>query len=132
VIGDFATLDYGRCVCGRGFARARGGFQGRADDMLNVRGLTLFPSVIEQIVRSFDSLGDEFQVVLATEGVMDSFAIVVESKLTGEASQALASRVAAEVVRRCELRPKVEIVAPGTLPKAEFKARRVIDRRRTL
>jgi phenylacetate-CoA ligase len=132
VIGDFTTLDYDRCVCGRGFARARGGFQGRADDMLNIRGLTLFPGVVEGIVRSFDTLGDEFQIVLATEGVMDSFAIIVESKLTGEVSQALAARVAAEFVRRCELRPKIEIVAPGTLPKTEFKARRVIDRRRAL
>jgi phenylacetate-CoA ligase len=132
VIGDFTTLDYDRCVCGRTFARARAGFQGRADDMLNIRGLSLFPSVIEEIIRGFDSLGDEFQIVLATKGVMDSFAIVVESSLTGEASTALAARVVTEFVRRCELRPKVKVVAPGTLPRSEFKARRVIDRRRVL
>jgi phenylacetate-CoA ligase len=132
VIGDFTTLDYDRCVCGRTFARARAGFLGRADDMLNIRGLSVFPSVIEEIVRGFDSLADEFQIVLATKGVMDSFAIVVESSLTGEAATALAARVATEFVRRCELRPKIKVVAPGTLPKSEFKARRVIDRRRVL
>jgi phenylacetate-coenzyme A ligase PaaK-like adenylate-forming protein len=52
--------------------------------------------------------------------------------LTGEAATALAARVATEFVRRCELRPKIKVVAPGTLPKSEFKARRVIDRRRVL
>ncbi len=40
--------------------------------------------------------------------------------------------IAAEVIRQCELRPRVRLVTPGTLPKTEFKARRVIDRRDAL
>jgi len=133
LIGDFTTLDYDRCVCGRTLARARGGFHGRADDMLNIRGLTLFPSVIEELVRGFDALGDEFQIVLDTDGAMDGFTIVAETKkpLAGDAAEKLRARIVSEVVRRCELRPRVQLVAPGTLPKTEFKARRVIDRRQT-
>ena len=79
VVGDFTTLDYDRCVCGRTFARARGGFVGRADDMLNIRGQKLFPSVIEEVVRGFDLLADEFQIVLEKDGVMDTFTIVAET-----------------------------------------------------
>ena len=133
LIGDFTTLDYDRCVCGRTLARARGGFHGRADDMLNIRGLTLFPSVIEELVRGFDALGDEFQIVLDSDGAMDGFTIVAETKkpLAGDAAEKLRARIVAEVIRRCELRPRVQLVAPGTLPKTEFKARRVIDRRQT-
>ena len=134
LVGDFATLDRDRCVCGRTFARARGGFQGRADDMLNVRGLKLFPSVIEEIVRSFDTLGNEFQIVLETEGVMDTFTIVAETcaPLDEFNSRELSVRLEAEVIRQCELRPRIRIVEPGTIPPAEFKARRVVDRRKAL
>ncbi len=129
--GDFTTLDYDRCVCGRTFARARAGFQGRADDMLNIRGLKLFPSAVEEIVRGFDSLGDEFQIMLGSEGAMDTFTIVAETREVVNDAQAgeLRARLVAEVIRRCELRPQVELAPPGTLPKTEFKARRVIDRR---
>ena len=134
VVGDFTTLDYDRCVCGRTLARARGGFVGRADDMLNIRGQKLFPSVIEEVVRKFDVLGDEFQILLEKDGVMDSFTIVAETRdhvhpIEGER---LVELIAAEVIRQCELRPRVRLVTPGTLPKTEFKARRVIDRREVL
>ena len=131
VVGDFTTLDYDRCVCGRTMARARGGFVGRADDMLNIRGQKLFPSVIEEVVRGFDLLADEFQIVLEKEGVMDTFTIVAETRDQMAAGQGerLIEMIAAEVIRQCELRPHIRLVTPGTLPKTEFKARRVIDRR---
>jgi phenylacetate-CoA ligase len=131
LIGDFTILDYERCACGRTLARARGGFGGRADDMLNVRGMSVFPSAIEEVVRAFEEIGDEFQIVIDTDGVMDALTIVAETA-GGLAANGLQDRLAAEVLRRCELRPRVELVAPGTLPKTEFKARRVIDRRTTV
>ncbi len=132
LVGDFTILDHGRCVCGRTLARARGGFQGRADDMLNIRGLKLFPSVIEELVRGFDDLGHEFQIVLDSDGAMDRFTIVAETRepMAGAGTESLRARLVSEVVRRCELRPTVELVAPGTLPQTEFKAHRVVDRRR--
>jgi phenylacetate-CoA ligase len=94
----------------------------------------VFPSVIEEVVRGFDALGNEFQIVLETEGVMDAFTIVVETCVpVGETHVTeLRARLEAEIIRQCELRPRIQIVAPGTLPHTEFKARRVIDRRRAL
>lgn len=134
LVGDFATFERGKCLCGRTFARARGGFQGRADDMLNVRGLKLFPSVVEEIVRGFDALGNEFQILLETEGVMDSFTIVAETSAPVDEffARELSARLEAEVIRQCELRPRIRLAEPGTLPRTEFKARRVIDRREKL
>lgn len=131
LVGDFTILDHDRCVCGRTFARARAGFCGRADDMLNIRGLKLFPSAVEEIIRGFDMLGDEFQIVLGSEGATDTFTIVAEIReaIADSAAEELRTRLVGEVVRRCELRPRVELAPPGTLPKTEFKARRVIDRR---
>jgi phenylacetate-CoA ligase len=134
LVGDFAIFERGKCVCGRTFARAHGGFNGRADDMLNIRGLKLFPSVVEEIVRGFDTLGNEFQIVLETEGVMDSFTIVVESResVADSAARELCLQMEAAVIRQCELRPRIRLVEPGTLPRTEFKARRVIDNRHAL
>jgi phenylacetate-CoA ligase len=134
LIGDFTSFDTSRCVCGRTFARALGGFMGRADDMLNIRGLKLFPSAIEEIVRGIEALDDEFQIVLETEGVLDAFTIVAEARaLIDETMSVEITRLLeTEVIRKCELRPRVRIEPPGTLPRTEFKARRVIDRRTTL
>jgi phenylacetate-CoA ligase len=134
MVGDFTSFETSRCACGRTLARARGGFMGRADDMLNIRGLKLFPSVVEEIVRGIDALGDEFQIVLETEGVMDSFTIVAETREFADEmiEREIARRLEAEIIRRCELHPRITIAPPGSLPKTEFKARRVIDRRTAL
>jgi phenylacetate-CoA ligase len=134
LVGDFTSFDTSRCVCGRTFARAVGGFMGRADDMLNIRGLKVFPSAIEEIVRGIEMLDDEFQILLETEGVLDAFTIVTEARehLDSERMTEIARRLEAEIIRRCELRPRIRIEPPGTLPRTEFKARRVVDRRTTL
>jgi phenylacetate-coenzyme A ligase PaaK-like adenylate-forming protein len=55
---------------------------------------------------------------------MDTMTVVIEH-VDAEA----AARVAAEIRTQCEVRADVEVLAPGTLPKTEFKARRVIDNR---
>ena len=119
------------CACGRTHVRALGGFQGRADDLLSVRGLSLFPSAIEDAVRSAADVGDEFQIVVDRERDLDVLTIVAEPapEVPEAAWPAVAAAVEAEVRARCELRPRVEVRPPGTLPKTEFKARRVVDRR---
>jgi phenylacetate-CoA ligase len=131
LVGDYTTLDESRCACGRTHVRARGGFQGRADDLLSVRGLSLFPSAIEDAVRSAADVGDEFQIVVDRERDLDVLTIVAEPApdVPEAAWPVVAAAVEAEVRARCELRPRVEVRPPGTLPKTEFKARRVVDRR---
>ena len=130
LVGDFTVIDHERCVCARTLARARGGCVGRADDMLTVRGLNLFPSALEEIIRGFEELADEFQIVLERRGALDELIVIAETRVTGaEDSERLARLIAEEVHRQCELRPQVKLVDPGTLPKTEFKARRVFDRR---
>jgi phenylacetate-CoA ligase len=111
--------------------RALDGFSGRADDMLNVRGVTLFPSAIEHVVRGREELGDEFQIVLRSNGGLDELELVVEaSHRAGTIDyDALAVRVGDEFRARLELRARVTVVAPDTLPKTEFKAKRVRDER---
>src|SRR5262249_21009301 len=131
LVGDFTILREGRCACGRSHPRAFGGFVGRADDMLNVRGVTLFPSSVEDAIRRVPEAGDEFEIRVTRERELDVLTVLVEPRvaLDDGAREALRRAVESEVVSRCELRPVVEIVATGTLPKTEFKAKRVKDSR---
>ena len=131
LVGDFTTLDSRRCGCGRTHGCAAGGFLGRADDMLNIRGVTLFPTAIEDAVRRVAELAEEFQIVVSTEREMDVLTVKVEPRADVPAAryQTLMKVVETEIVSRCEVRPSIELVPPGTLPKTEFKARRVRDLR---
>ncbi|MDP6344855.1 MAG: AMP-binding protein [Alphaproteobacteria bacterium] len=131
LVGDFTTLNHEPCACGRNHVRAMGCFAGRADDLINLRGIKFFPTQVEQAVRAVDGLGDEFQIVLTTrdEDGMDVMKVVVEHAEHGPASP-LTDTVAKAIRGQCEIRADVEVVAPDTLPKTEFKAKRVDDQRR--
>ncbi len=131
LVGDYTTLTHEPCDCGRTHVRALDGFTGRADDMLNVRGVTLFPSAIENVVRGRDEVGDEFEIVLTTKNGMDEIELVAEaSSSVPEGDYETVAGTLADAFRaRLELRPSVTIVSPNTLPKTEFKSKRVRDER---
>jgi phenylacetate-CoA ligase len=132
LVGDFTTLNHAPCACGRTHVRAMGGFVGRADDMLNIRGVTLFPSAVEDAVRRVAEIGEEFQIVVSHDSRgMDLLTIVAEPRpeIGQDAYPAVARQIEDEIVSRCELRPHVDLRPYGTLPKTEFKAKRVKDLR---
>ncbi len=126
LVGDYATFDRARCPCGRNHLRAIGSFAGRADDLINLRGIKMFPGQIEHAVRSIEGIGDEFEIVLVTNSDgLDVMTVRVEH----HAGDAVSVAVAEEIKTRCEVRAAVEVLTPGTLPRTEFKAARVKDRR---
>src|SRR5207244_3531355 len=59
--GDLVRLNLSPCACGRTFARFDGGLLGRADDMFTIRGVNVYPTAIENLIRQFSAV-DEFQV----------------------------------------------------------------------
>jgi len=130
LVGDYTRLDRSPCPCGRNHVRAIGSFSGRADDLINLRGIKMFPIQIEEAVRSVGGTGDEFEIVLATnaDGV-DTMTVRVEHA-EFRAGARLAEAIAGEIRSRCEIRADVEVLRPGTLPKTEFKAKRVKDGRK--
>ena len=71
-------------------------------------------------------IGDEYEIVLATN--IDGLDIMTARVEHPDA--AAAATVAREIQARCEVRADVEVLAPGTLPKTEFKAKRIRDTRR--
>jgi len=124
--GDQVELNRDACDCGRKFARMQGGIIGRLDQMLIVRGVNIYPSAVEAVVRSYPEV-IEFAVELYTAGAMDELEVKVE--VSGPEPQSVASAIARDASNRLGLRVRVSIVAPGTLPRFELKARRVTDRR---
>ena len=127
LVGDYATCTTAPCDCGRTHMRAVGAFAGRSDDLINLRGIKMYPVQLEEAVRSVPGIGDEYEIVIATD---DKGLDIMTARIEHTDPQA-AERVARAIQTRCELRCDVELLTPGTLPKTEFKAKRVRDTRST-
>jgi phenylacetate-CoA ligase len=128
LVGDYATFTRERCACGRTHARAVGSFAGRSDDLINLRGIKMYPVQVEEAVRAVPGIGDEYEIVLMRDTAgLDTMTIVCEH--ADHAGDTIARKVADEVRLRCEIRVDVTVNPPDTLPKTEFKAKRVRDLR---
>ncbi|MBZ0216793.1 MAG: AMP-binding protein [Fimbriimonadaceae bacterium] len=129
IVGDYTTFDTSRCACGRTHVRAIGGFSGRADDLINLRGMKFYPSVVEEGVRAVEGIGDEYDVRIETnnEGI-DIMTVRVEHA-AHKSPQPIIAKLENELQTRIEVRCQVEVLAPDTFPKTEFKAKRVFDNR---
>jgi phenylacetate-CoA ligase len=128
--GDRVRLGAGACACGRTFARLGGGILGRVDDMLVVRGVNVFPSALEGIVRRFPVV-DEFQIEVFRRGALDEVRLLLEiagGGQPGDGEQATLAGVAEAVRRDLGIRVEVAAVPIRTLPRYELKARRVVRR----
>ncbi len=101
-----------------------GGLIGRADDCLIVRGVNVYPSSIEAIVRQFAI--DEFRIVRSVRDGMEEVEVQIE------AAPAEADRLAEAFRQHLGLRIATTSVPTGTLPRFELKARRVLDLRHPL
>ena len=104
------------------WVKLEGGVIGRADDMLVVRGVNVFPAAIDGIVRSFPEVV-EYRLTVFSRASLDELAIEIEDRLDDPA------RVARELHLRLGLRVGVTAVPAGSLPRFEGKGRRIIDRR---
>lgn len=124
--GDQVALTRGRWACGRSFARIEGGVAGRIDDMLFIRGNNVFPSAIEGILREFSEV-DEFRIEVENAGAMNDLKLVLEVSAGADRADVV-NDVIAGIQHRLHFRPIVEAVAPGTLPRFELKAKRLVRR----
>ena len=123
--GDLVQVDASPCRCGRTFARLAGGILGRVDDMVVVRGVNVFPSAIEGVLREFPEVS-EFRIEVFSRRSMAELKVLLEP-LPG-ADTGLAERVAERLGGRLLLRVPCELVPVGTLPRFELKARRLVRR----
>lgn len=124
--GDRVKLATEPCGCGRTFARLEGGVIGRVDDVLIVRGVNVFPSAIENVIRQVPEVG-EFAVDVYRIDEMDQLEIRTEA-MSGDV-EAVAAEVSKRIHNGLGLRAQVSPVPLGTLPRFDLKARRFKDHR---
>jgi phenylacetate-CoA ligase len=118
------------CECGRTFRTCRG-IVGRADDITKVKGVLLAPSAIEEVVRSFPELGDEFEVIVTRRGDLDDITLRVELNPGAEDTKEI---IIPKLVDRLRLKTNLgyslEFRPYGSLPRQEIKAKRFKDFRK--
>jgi phenylacetate-CoA ligase len=120
--GDLVEMTSESCPCGRTLARIKGGVLGRADDMLIVRGVNLYPSTIDNLLRSVPHIV-EYEVEIRRAEGMDDLLLKIESNDSEPFSHV--ERAVIDAFRsQLNIRVSVEQAASGALPRYELKARR--------
>lgn len=130
--GDLTLWTNDPNPCGRTYPRLPQGIFGRIDDMFTIRGENVYPSEIDAALNEMPSYGGEHQIIITRDAAMDELLLRVEcnesSALNGGSDQ-FRDEVSHRIQKLLGLRTKAEIVPKGSLPRTDFKARRVIDDR---
>jgi len=133
-IGDISAIDDSVCGCGRTHPRVQR-ITGRVDDMLIIRGINVFPSQIEYALMSIPEVGQHFQIIVDRRGALDDMLVQVEVKREAFSDKitdlmSIRKKVEHKLKNILNVAVNVELVEPGSLPRFEGKAKRVIDRRK--
>jgi len=130
---DLSSIISKPCPCGRTHRRlAR--IQGRADDMFIVRGVNIFPLQIERVLMSMPEVGHSYLIVIDRDGLVDRLTVRVELTLEtfkGDLAHLrdIQDRLTDALREEILVRPRVELLEPGAIPRQEGKAVRVVDER---
>jgi phenylacetate-CoA ligase len=111
------------CECGRSDLALEGGILGRTDDMVVVRGVNIYPSAVEEIVRTYGDIA-EYQVKTSHAQALAELSLVIEPREGFADPAALAGHLEGALQTAFNLRIPVATVPPGTLPRFEMKAKR--------
>ncbi|OYT35304.1 CoA ligase [Archaeoglobales archaeon ex4484_92] len=125
---DIVKLEYEKCGCGRTHVRAIGGILGRADDMIVFKGENIYPTQVEEVVRSFNELSNEYKIFVKKDsatGIIKNVKVSVEATSEEYNFDELRERVAKSLRDALLVRVDVEVLPPNSLERTEFKAKRV-------
>ena len=120
--GDLVRHGGYSCPCGRSFLMLSDGVLGRADDMLIVRGINVYPSALANILHRFPEV-TEYRVIVTKNGPLDEITLQVECPA------GLIATIQEELHVALSLRVPIEAVDIGVLPRFELKSKRIIDHR---
>ncbi|MBE0601007.1 MAG: phenylacetate--CoA ligase [Firmicutes bacterium] len=131
---DLCTLTDALCACGRTHVRM-GRIMGRTDDMLIIRGVNVFPSQIEHAILQIPDIEPQYQIVVDRQNLLDTLEVQVELSPenmsdTVRELEALEQRIAGSIAAHALVSAKIKLCQPGSLPRSEGKAKRVIDKRK--
>ncbi len=124
---DLSRIVPGECPCGCKHPRLDI-IMGRTDDMMKIKGVNVFPSQIEEVLKHFPETSSEYQIRISHLDGKDTMRLYVETN--GSVNFAdLSERIAVAVKSKIGFTPIVKVVELGVLPRSEKKTKRVIDER---
>ena len=124
---DLSRIIPGECECGSKFPRIDI-IMGRTDDMFKVKGVNMFPSQIEEVIRDTEGASSEYMADISHENGKDLFVLSVEGE-DGADFEKVANKLRTTFKSRIGMTPVVKIVSLGTLPRSEKKTQRIHDYR---
>ena len=124
---DLSRIVPGECPCGCKHPRLDI-IMGRTDDMVKIKGVNVFPSQIEDVLKKFPEISSEYQIRISHLDGKDTMRLYVETNGTVN-FQDLSERIALKVKSKIGFTPIVKVVELGVLPRSEKKTKRVIDER---
>jgi phenylacetate-CoA ligase len=130
---DLTRFIPGECACGRKHRRLDR-IKGRADDMIILKGVNIYPMQVEQVLMSIPEVGQNYLIVLEREGYLDQMRVKVEVKEEFfvedmRALKALQQRISSKLRDEILITARIDLVENNSLPKSEGKAQRVQDLR---
>lgn len=126
-IADVTQIDRAPCPCGRTHLRVNY-ILGRREDVLKIRGVNVYPRVVENEVRGTPGIGSEYRIVFRRRNGLDVLVLQIEP--LGEVDgPALAENIRRKIKIVCGVSSEIELLKHGTLPRSEVKAKRVFDER---
>ena len=127
---DIVTIIPGKCKCGRTHRRISR-IIGRSDDMIIIRGVNIFPQQIERVLMGIKAVAQNYQIVLEAYDHITVRVEISKDLFDGRVEHLvnLQNEITEKLRSEILVKPKVELLEPGTLPVTEGKATRVIDKR---
>lgn len=124
---DLAAFVTEKCPCGRSFPRITQ-ILGRSDDMVKVKGNIIFPSTIEDVIKSVPGTSSEYRAIIEHEDGKDQMTLFVEVE-GGTDRTEVSLGIQYFFKQKYNMTPKVEVVGIGELPRSEKKTKRIEDKR---
>ena len=131
---DITTLHTETCPCGRTFTRMER-VKGRYDDMIKVKGVSIFPSQVEKALLKVSQIDPHYMIIVTRpDGILDQMEIKVEAspELFSDNVKEMINirnKIGDYIQNEIGIKAKITLVEPNTLPRFEGKAKRVIDER---
>jgi phenylacetate-CoA ligase len=126
--GDLGAITEETCRCGRTSVRLTQ-LGGRRDDMIIIRGVNVYPSHVEQILTSVEGVAPHWRLIIERPGFMDELRLECEQSTLDGDRDGLRQTLEKDLKEGLGVRVAVEVVEPGSVPRSEGKAVRVVDRR---
>lgn len=129
---DLVTVAEEPCDCGRTYRFAEGGVLGRSDDLTKVNGVLFSPTAVEDVVRRYDGVADEYEVVISGHESKDIDVLTVVAEVAADMTadrETVRTELRKRVKQATSITPRIELLDYETLDRPELKADRLTDER---